>query len=469
MSDSDQAFAELAALAVAGAVMAVVFVWRRPRLAALAIASVAVWWALRVPGLIAAAVTVSAGLGLWRLAGPRSFRRLVSAPAARARRRRRYRRMWSSLTSAHRLSWAPHPKADSGRVNRSGLLALKPAVPKLGRIEVGEWMDRLTVQMLPGQVPADWETAVEGIAHTCGVRAGRIRVTGPGRITIELAHGDPLAAVVAALPIPTTVNPAALPVGVMEDGSTWTLVLAGSHVLVAGVTGAGKGSVIWSVLRALCPAIAGGTTQIWAIDPKGGMELGPGRPLFARFAGDDFEGMAQLLEIAVATMRARAGRLAGHHRTHQPTVDEPLIVVIIDELANLTAYLPDRKLRDRVIQAVSLLLTQGRAVGVVVVAALQDPRKEVVVFRNLFPTKVALRLDEAAQVNMILGDGARDQGAVCDQIPESSPGVGYVRVDGIREPIRVRAGWVTDADIAAMTTAYPVPTAAQSAGTGRRQ
>jgi DNA segregation ATPase FtsK/SpoIIIE, S-DNA-T family len=41
---------------------------------------------------------------------------------------------------------------------------------------------------------------------------------------------------------------------------------------------------------------------------------------------------------------------------------------------------------------------------------------------------------------MILGDGTRDQGARCDQIPESNPGVGYVRVDGIREPIRVRAG-----------------------------
>jgi S-DNA-T family DNA segregation ATPase FtsK/SpoIIIE len=91
------------------------------------------------------------------------------------------------------------------------------------------------------------------------------------------------------------------------------------------------------------------------------------------------------------------------------------------------------------------------------VAALQDPRKEVVAFRNLFPTKIALRLDEAAQVNMILGDAARDQGALCDRIPESTPGVGYVRVDGVREPARVRAGWVTDNDIAHMAAAFPSP------------
>ncbi len=50
------------------------------------------------------------------------------------------------------------------------------------------------------------------------------------------------------------------------------------------------------------------------------------------------------------------------------------------------------------------------------VAALQDPRKEVLNIRNLFPDKIALRLDEPAQVDMVLGDGARDRGALCDEI-----------------------------------------------------
>src|SRR5579859_684388 len=458
MSESDQAFAEVAAMVVAALVVAVLFVWRRPKLAAVLVAATGIWWLLQVPGLVVAAVVVGVGLGVWRLIGARTVRRLVAAPAARARKGRLYRRMWASLTAAHRLSWAPHPKADARRGSSWDLLTPRPAAPKLEHVEIGEWMDRLEVRMLPGQVPGDWENAVEGLAHTLGARQGRIRVAGPSRITIELAHGDPLAAVVAARPVPTVVDLAAVPVGVVEDGSPWTVRLAGSHVLVAGVTGAGKGSVMWSMLRGLCPAIAAGTVQVYALDPKGGMELGPGRALFARFAADDFDAMADLLDTTVATMRARASRLAGLSRLHQASVEEPLIVVVIDELATLTAYLPDRKLKDRIAQAVSLLLTQGRAVGVVVVAALQDPRKEVVGFRNLFPTKVALRLDEPAQVSMILGDGARDQGARCDQIPESTPGVGYVRVDGIREPVRVRAGWVTDADIAAMAATYPAPT-----------
>ena len=52
---------------------------------------------------------------------------------------------------------------------------------------------------------------------------------------------------------------------------------------------------------------------------------------------------------------------------------------------------------------------------------------------------------------MVLGDGAREMGARCDLIPEYLPGVGYVKVDGEREPRRVRAAYVTDDDIAAMS------------------
>jgi len=66
-------------------------------------------------------------------------------------------------------------------------------------------------------------------------------------------------------------------------------------------------------------------------------------------------------------------------------------VVLVDEVAFLTAYQADRKLKDRTLAALATLTTQGRAVGYCVVAALQDPRKEVMNIRNLFP-----RQDRAA-------------------------------------------------------------------------
>jgi S-DNA-T family DNA segregation ATPase FtsK/SpoIIIE len=96
-------------------------------------------------------------------------------------------------------------------------------------------------------------------------------------------------------------------------------------------------------------------------------------------------------------------------------------------------------------------------VGYSVVAALQDPRKEVMSIRNLFPDRIAMRLDEPEQVDMVLGDGARDRGATADLIsndPATGAGVADVRLETDPDPVRVRAAWVTDADIQAMAAEY---------------
>ena len=132
-------------------------------------------------------------------------------------------------------------------------------------------------------------------------------------------------------------------------------------------------------------------------------------------------------------------------------------MVLVDEIAFLTAYQADRKLRERILAALATLTTQGRAVGYCVVAALQDPRKEVLNIRNLFPDKIALRLDEPSQVDMVLGDGARDRGAICDEIstdPRTGAGVAYVRLEAAPDPVRVRAAFVSDDEIRAMTTVF---------------
>jgi S-DNA-T family DNA segregation ATPase FtsK/SpoIIIE len=189
------------------------------------------------------------------------------------------------------------------------------------------------------------------------------------------------------------------------------------------------------------------------------MELAFARILFERYGsytaspGD----IAAMLAKAVEDMQARAARKAGHQRDHAPTVDEPLVVIIVDEVAFLTAYQTDRNLKDSILRSLAALTTQGRAVGYVVVAALQDPRKEVLVIRNLFPDRIALRLDEPSQVDMVPGDGAYDRGAWCEQIsnvPEVGGGVGFVRLENNPDPYRVRAAFNTDDDIRAMCAHY---------------
>jgi DNA segregation ATPase FtsK/SpoIIIE, S-DNA-T family len=194
--------------------------------------------------------------------------------------------------------------------------------------------------------------------------------------------------------------------------------------------------------------------RIWAADPKL-MELAYGRAIFDRHGcyAATSEAIAAMLEDAVAQMQARAAIFAGKHREHNPTTEHPFIVILVDEVAFLTAYLSDRAIRDRIKAALATLTTQGRAVGYSVIAALQDPRKEVMSIRNLFPDRIAMRLDEPEQVDMVLGDGARDRGASADLIPTdpiTGAGVAYVRLAHDPDPVRARAAWVTDADIRAM-------------------
>ena len=426
--------------------------------------AVLMWWLVRRPALLAVLLVLGGLYWLWAWDGvitgalglvafalvlgvlwPSMFRRLLVYPWRRARVRRRYRRRWADAVDLCGLA-----KSRGGQV----------LVPRLRTVQVGTVRDRLLVHLVMGQSIRDYERACPELAPAFGAQSARVFADRPGRVWLELVQADALASVVPALPIPAAPDLSRVVVGVREDGEPWVLSLLGTHVFVAGETGSGKGSVIWSVLRALAVPVRSGLVAVWAVDPKGGMELGFGRPMFARFAHESTGAMVLLLEEAVRVMDARCRNLLGHSRLHIPTEAEPLILLVIDELASLTAYETDTKLRARATAAISALLSRGRAAAVVVLAAAQDPRKEVVSFRSLFPTKVALRLDTPTQVDMVLGDGMHAMGAAADQIPTSSPGVGFVTVQDVREPMRVRAGWVSDTDIQKVAARYPAPTPA---------
>ncbi len=327
-------------------------------------------------------------------------------------------------------------------------------LPVLGTVTATRYTDRVAVRLVSGQSPADLAGHAKALAHGFGAIMCRVRTAKSGRVVLEFVRRDALAALVPALPIPARPDLKALPVGRREDGQPWLARLHGTHVLLAGATGAGKASLLWGLVRAMFPLLQTGLARILAADPKL-MELAYGRVIFetyGAYAADPVD-IAAMLDRAVADMQARAARFAGVQRDHTPTVDDPFTMVLVDEVAFLTAYQPDRKLREKIMNALATLTTQGRAVGYCVVAALQDPRKEVLAIRNLFPDRIAMRLDEPEQADMVLGDGAGDRGAACELIscdPATGAGVGYVRLESDPDPVRVRAGWVADADIRAM-------------------
>lgn len=435
------------------------------------------WIRYGLPVAVVVVLVVAAGLVGWRFGHRISFDRLVWWPVVS-----RWRGWW-----LYGRRWEKAMKACGLAVTVDGVTTW----PALTSVRSGPAGDVLRLRLLMGQTPEHYATVSAELAYSfatrlCRVFSGRVNVLPrlrparggwkglPGRVagwcehrfyaadrptemTLMMVRGDLLGFLVPPAPIAEVPDLAGLPVGLAETGRPLLLRLLGTHLLIAGATGAGKASVIWAILRALAGGIRSGVVQVWGVDPKGGMELAMGRSLFTRLEYANPAGMVELLEAAVAIMRQRQARLAGLVRLHQPSRSDPLIVVLVDEIAGLTAYLTDKDLKDRIGAALGLLLSQGRALGVIVVGAVQDPRKEVVELRNLFPTRIALRLTEAREVNMAMGDGMRERGALADQIPATLPGVGYVSVAGQPEPARVRFSWISDDDIRDLTTFYPAP------------
>ena len=445
-----------------------------------------VWWCTRHPletllvvgpvalfveygwaGVITPVVLVGLGSALWRWRHESSWWTWLAGPVlGRLRRGLVYRRVWREAMTLCGLSRTFHHQV---------------VLPRLLSVRSDQALDVLAIRMIRGQTPAEFQHATANLAYAFGrrharvysenpdeapVRSGRwaflLRILDrvryrdrPSVVYLVLVRTDALRPVVAPFPVPTTPDFTALPLARREDLRSWCLHLLATHVLIGGATRRGKGSVLWSLVRSLAGGVQSGLVRLWVIDPKGGMEFAQGRPMFARFACKSFEAMADLLDEAVGVLRERQTRLAGTVRVHTPSLADPLVVVVIDEMAALTAYLPDVELRKRIAGSLGVLLSQGAGVGVLVVAALQDPRKEVLPFRDLFPTRIALGLTEASQVDLVLGDGARERGALADQMPRWAKGVGYVILDGTPEPIRVRFSYITDDHIKAMAAEFP--------------
>ncbi len=114
---------------------------------------------------------------------------------------------------------------------------------------------------------------------------------------------------------------------------------------------------------------------------------------------------------ALARMRA-AGSASWSPR------DEPLIVIVIDEAASLSSY-ADRDEQNEFRRLTGMMQSKGRAAGVSVIAALQDPSKETMPNRQLFPVRIGLRLDEPTQTAMVPRARSAGPGRVVRQDPRN--------------------------------------------------
>jgi S-DNA-T family DNA segregation ATPase FtsK/SpoIIIE len=433
-------------------------------------------WLARHPGALATPATVgvslielgplttgsiaggllAAGAG-WYRAHPDSFTR-VASPRLRAFRRRWTRyigRSWRDsldhcgLTVQHR---------------RTGELL----VPRLAKVSSPTpSIDILRVVIRKGQSLTTFRNAQEELASALGADVIGIEQAKPRVLTITLVHGNPFDDVIPPAEIPGDVDEVdltAIELGDTEYGQVWTEPLLGQHWLIAGATGSGKGSLLWNPLRAMGPAIRDGIVRVSAIDPKGGMETERGRPLFYRYAtsadedveydtdGDgpeDIDATLGLLYEFRDAMKERQELLRSEgKRKLTVSIETPFEVLMIDELAMLTALGGRRATIMAVNKVLAEILTQGRACGFSIIAYVQEPTKDIVPVRDLFTRRFCLRIGSSNYVDAVLGDGARERGGLADEIPETGcEGIGYRTSEKSRQPIRVRAGYSDDEDI----------------------
>ena len=181
---------------------------------------------------------------------------------------------------------------------------------------------------------------------------------------------------------------------------------------------------------------------IWAIDLKRGMELQPWAACIDRLATTPAEAAA-LLADAVTVFYARAEYLADHGwREWQPSERMPVLVIIIDEYAELAEQAPGA------MKDTDTIARLGRAAAVTLVAATQRPTQKVMgqgAVRSQMNIRISFRIQEQRDADLILGQGMLKAGWHAHKL--NAPGKFLLWSPEHDTPRSARAYLVTEDDV----------------------
>ncbi len=246
----------------------------------------------------------------------------------------------------------------------------------------------------------------------------------------------------------------AIPFGVDTAGDLICLGLLETNQLLGGLPGSGKSGGLTALLAGISRLE---NVALVGLDPKK-VELSPWTARFTRVSKTD-EYTTQVLEALVEEMDRRYDWLDDHGLKKvtpaelSPTL--PLIVLLIDELADLVSVGVTREEKEADLQrstAIRRLIAKGRAAGLIVITATQKPQSDVIptALRDLIQQRVAYSTTTIDMTDTILGKGMGNGGGPAHEIEASAKGVCYIVNESSRVPVRARTFWVPDDQVAAL-------------------
>jgi len=330
-----------------------------------------------------------------------------------------------------------------GVADQIGLTGSRVASATVGRFG---YVVRLALRR--GQTVQQAVRAAGGIESGLGARPGSVRIEADpvraDRAIVRVMQVDPLA---RPIPYPVPTGPGSIlrpfPLGVFEDATALAVQLAYRNALIGGVVGSGKSGVLNVLLAGLvaCPDVL-----VWGIDLKGGMELLPWMPSLARLAVEPAQAVRMLRDAVAELDRRAAEQAAAGQRLWQPTPARPALVLVVDEWAELPAAAAP--LADS-------LARRGRAVCVTLLAATQRPTQKAMQggeIRSQMDVRVCLRVREARDVDLILGQGMNAAGWNAQAL--DAPGKLLISDPEHDQPRPGRAYWLPDDAVSELAAAY---------------
>jgi energy-coupling factor transporter ATP-binding protein EcfA2 len=288
----------------------------------------------------------------------------------------------------------------TGKDDEGNVIITYPRV----EIKMDEYNFYVRFHLLPGQTTRQWESKVDAFGHSLSSVIVSSKID-RGIVDLTLQHTEMKATEV----VRKNDEDHYLWIGYSPGGMLKWKFDELPHLLVVGVTGAGKSTFLRSIISQI--------PYSWTLRIVDGKQVE-----FVYLKKTEYcdvtatkEGFLRYLDEAVQEMERRYDEMVREDKTHYTELGLKPYFLICDEWISLVESLEKKgekgkkSERELMFETMKTLMTKGRAAGVFVVAILQRPDAEFLsgVVRDQFTCRVVLKGSKMA-FQMAFGDDGKD-------------------------------------------------------------